>query len=80
MRPEKLRKLIEFHGLTQNQAADALGVNTRTFQRWCTGEQNVPEPVRRILYLSENNPGFLNQFLWAGQHLSSGAGPEWRAP
>ncbi len=78
MTPEKLREILAFHNLSQHQAADALGVNPRTMQRWCSGDQPVSEPVRRILYLSVNNPGFLNQFLWAGQHLANGAGPGWK--
>lgn len=40
--PDYLRALIEQAGLTQINAAEAIGVDHRTMRRWLLGERPIP--------------------------------------
>lgn len=48
-----LRAHIARLGLTQSGLAHALGVETRTVQRWAAGQSDVPEPVARLLRVAD---------------------------
>lgn len=49
------RDLIAATGLSQSDAARALGVPLRTLQGWVLGERRLPEHVRRVLVLMQHD-------------------------
>lgn len=53
MTPEKLRSLLENHGISQREAARLIRVTNQTMGRWAAGKAEIPwaagELLRRIL-------------------------------
>lgn len=49
MRSEELREALATLDLTQQEAANLLGVSLRTVQAWAIGERDVPEPAARLI-------------------------------
>ncbi len=43
MEPDDFRALLKRKGLTQEQAAEKLGVSRRTIIRWCDGTSRIDE-------------------------------------
>jgi transcriptional regulator with XRE-family HTH domain len=44
-------------GLTQDEAAKLIGVSRQAWQKWETGERNMPKPTQYLLWLIEHHPG-----------------------
>ena len=51
MTGEELRDVLEYLGLTQDEAARMLGISRRSVISYCTGHHPVPEPIARLLRL-----------------------------
>lgn len=51
MTPKQYKAAIEALGLSQERAADWLGIGRRTSQGYAIGETPVPEPVAKLLRL-----------------------------
>ena len=49
--PDALRELLKKHGLTGSQAAEIVGVNSRTIRKWTGGERGIPPAAWRLLLL-----------------------------
>lgn len=49
MEADELREALRRLDLTQQEAADLLGVSLRSVQGWATGERSVPEPAARLV-------------------------------
>lgn len=47
--PEYLRQLVENSGLSQRQAAKAIGHNERTMRYWLAGRHEFPYSVQYIM-------------------------------
>lgn len=58
----ELRRLQELHGLTQAQAADKVGVDTRTWQRWTDEDGTIPYP-RNLATIAERFGVSLDVFV-----------------
>lgn len=56
MTPAEIRSTRQRLGMTQGAAARLVGVDGRTWRRWEAGDQNMPEPVARLLCLVERLP------------------------
>lgn len=53
------RSQIARLGLTQERAAQVLGVNARTSRRWALDERAIPETVERLLWACERYPDLI---------------------
>lgn len=51
MKPKDYRAALEKLGISQGQAATALGVDARTSRRWALGERAIPHAVAIVLRL-----------------------------
>lgn len=49
-------------GLTQEQAAGLLGVNSQTSRQWALDERAIPNAVERLLWACERYPELLISF------------------
>lgn len=49
MTSDEYRRVIADLDLTQEGAAELLGVNPRTSRKWANGERAIPPPARRFL-------------------------------
>lgn len=49
MTSEEYRRAIAALDLTQERAAELLGVNPRTSRKWANGERAIPPPACRFL-------------------------------
>lgn len=50
MTPEQFREALDDLGMGTSAAAALCGVDTRTAQRWASGERDIPPPVERLLW------------------------------
>lgn len=51
VRPEELQAALDELGITQREAAEALGVSLRTVQSWVAGKHEIPGPAARLVRL-----------------------------
>ena len=49
--PEELREWREALGLSQGRAAERVGANPRSWQKWELGERAVPKWLTRLRYV-----------------------------
>jgi DNA-binding transcriptional regulator YiaG len=49
MKPDEFKALLKRLGLSLEDAAELLGVTTRSVRRWLDGTRKVPWPVVRFL-------------------------------
>jgi transcriptional regulator with XRE-family HTH domain len=66
MTPHTLRHALATMGLSSAQAAQLLGVDHGTVNRWLAGTRAVPEPVRRLLLACHTFPELR---LWIAMHV-----------